>query len=473
MKLLTGSSLRNPYKLLHEGAEALARVEAAGIRVDMDYLGKAIHDTDAKVASMQAELKRDKIWKEWKRRFGRKANLSSRPQLGTVLFDMLGYESKERTAKSGRHKTDDEALSRLDIPFVKTLLRSEQFKKMASTYLRGIQRETVDGYLHPFFNLNTTVTYRSSSDGINFQNLPSRDEELMRLVRPCLIPRWYFGEIDYSAIEVRIAGCYNHDPVLESYIRDKSKDMHRDMAAECYLLPVKKVTKMIRWFAKNRFVFPQFYGSVYFQCAPALWDAADGLKLEDGTPLKKHLKSKGIKSLGKCDPKGRPAPGTFEHHIKKVEESFWGPKRFIVYKKWKESWWQEYLEKGYFTHLTGFRQDGLYSRNDVTNHAIQGSAFHCLLWSLIQVQKWLTRNKMKTKVVGQIHDSILLDIHPKELQDVLHTVKRIMTRDILKYWDWITVPLEVEVDVVVPGQSWADKKEWRLEDSVWKEAMKA
>ena len=97
--------------------------------------------------------------------------------------------------------------------------------------------------------------------------------------------------------------------------------------------------------------------------------------------------------------------------------------------------------------LTGFRVDGVHKRNDVINYPVQGAAFHVLLWSLIRLVKWLKKHKMRSVVVGQIHDSIVADVHHDELDEYLAAAKRIMTEDVRKAWPWIIIPLETEAEV--------------------------
>ena len=284
------------------------------------------------------------------------------------------------------------------------------------------------------------------------------------IIRRCFIPRknHHIVEIDYSGIEVRIAACYHKDPAMISYIKDPSKDMHRDMAGECFMVKPENVSKGLRYCGKNMFVFPQFYGDYYLNCAKTLWDSIDKMNHEvNGVPMKEHLKSKGIKSLGACDPKERPLPGTFEHHLRNVENDFWG-KRFKTYSRWKKNWWEKYQREGGFSTLTGFRIDGVFSRNDVINYPVQGSAFHCLLWSLIRLNKWLNKNKMKTLIVGQIHDSIVADVHTDELDSYLSKAKTIMTQTLPEEWKWIEVPLEVEAEITPINGTWYEKKEQEI-----------
>lgn len=306
----------------------------------------------------------------------------------------------------------------------------------------------------------------------NFQNIPTRLKWVSELIRPCFIARkdHILVEVDYSGIEVRIAACYHKDPTMLTYIKDPTKDMHRDMAVEIFGLSEKQVSKDARYVAKNGFVFPAFYGSYYKQIAPNIWKMMDQLKLKiegSETPLKDHLRNKfGIKELGACDHELDTEPGTFEDRLQKIERNFWD-KRFPVYAKWKKTWYESYQKSGGFDFLTGFRVSGFYKRNEVLNLGIQGSAFHCLLWSLIQLQKWLEDTDKQSLIVGQIHDSLILDVYLPELQMVLNTAKRIMTKDLLEAWKWIIVPLDVEVEVCPKGGNWFQKEKWEKKGKVW------
>jgi DNA polymerase-1 len=452
-------TIEDAYRLLHEGALALAIVEGNGLRVNTLYLKSAIDQTNRKISHLTKVMRADKIFSMWRKRYGQKTNMGSREQLGVILFDCMGYPCKERTG-TGRAKVDEQMLESVDLDFVRHFVQIEKTKRLKSTFLQGISREVVDGYLHPSFNLHMVRTYRSSCDKPNFQNMPIRDPAIGKIVRSCFIPRDgnVLVEIDFSGIEVRVAACYHEDPTMIEYINDKTKDMHRDMAAQCFKLDPKEVTKQIRYCGKNMFVFPQFYGDYYVNCAKTLWCAIERMKLEhNGKSLVEHLKKNGIDRLGQCNPKESPRPGTFEYHIKKVEEDFWG-RRFKRYAKWKKIWWDLYLDLGYFDTLTGFRETGVYKRNDVINHPVQGSAFHCLLWSLIRLQKIITKRKMKSLLVGQIHDSIVADVPEEELGQYIQIAQKVMTKDIREHWDWIVVPLEVEAEATPVNTSWFEKK---------------
>lgn len=366
-----------------------------------------------------------------------------------------------------------------DDPFIKDYFQLRKLSKLVSTYFQGIMREECDGYIHPGFQLTTARSYRSSCVEPNFQNIPTRDPELGKMIRKSYIPRSRkrrIVEVDIGGAEVKVAYCYHKDPTMRDYLVGAG-DMHGDMAEEMFLFEpgfcARKenkawAKKTVRDWSKNRFVFPEFYGSVYFQCAPHIWEAASaGAKMPDGTLLTDYLASKGITSCGRCDPKGRPVPGTFEYRVKQVELSMWG-KRFVQYTAWKDRHYKNYLANGYFDLLTGFRCHGLYRRNQVLNYPIQGSSFHIMLWSLTRIQHWLRKYKMKSVLIGQIHDSLIGDVVEDELQDYIDIVKYTITEACPKAWDWITIPIGVEAEVCEPGESWERKKVWVPDQSgVW------
>lgn len=279
---------------------------------------------------------------------------------------------------------------------------------------------------------------------------------------------------------VIVKNCYHKDPTMEKYLRGGG-DMHHDEAMSLFLLKHNEVTKKgTRDASKNMWVFPQFYGSVYFQCAPHIWEAMERRDFrvgENGITIREHLAGKGITSLGKCSPESKAVPGTFEYLLKQAEDNLWN-RRFPVYAQWRRSWWRKYQEEGGFQTLTGFYcrwgKEGVLKRNDAINYPVQGAAFHCLLWALTRLNRWLKKHHMRSRIVGQIHDSILLDIYPPELQDVLATAKYIMTVEVPRHWDWIIIGLDVEADVVEPGQSWHDKKEWSTDgEGTWGPKKKA
>ena len=460
--------------LMLEGTKALAEVEAEGMAIDVPYLDTVIAQVAKEIVDLELSLQADPFWAGWKREFGAKSHMGNRQQLGMILAKM-GHASTRLTDK-GLMAVDEEYLLRIDNPFVKKFLAVEKKRKVKNTYLEGIKKEVFNGRLRSFFHLHTTKTWRSSSSQINFQNIPIRDPKQGKLIRKAFIPigdDWLIVENDFKTLEVNISCCYHHDPNLIDYVKNSPpKDMHRDMASQLYLLNTNdkeywktKAGKDSRYCGKNGFVFPSFYGSFWAQIAPHLWEMILERNLTvDGVSLYDHLKKKGIRELGSCDPQ-MPDEGTFAAHVREVERDFWG-NRFKVYKQWKDDWWAAYQRDLGFRYLTGFYVYGAgYRKNDVTNYPIQGAAFHCLLWVLIRLVKWLKQNRMKSRVGGQIHDSIIGNVWRPELQDYLNKVKELVTVDLPKAFPWICVPMTIEAEVA--EESWDGKREWTLKEGVW------
>ena len=261
---------------------------------------------------------------------------------------------------------------------------------------------------------------------------------------------------------VIIKNCYHHDPTMMTYIKDPTTDMHRDMAQEIYLIDKKmmadlnknahKVYKAIRHLGKNEFVFPEFYGDWYKSCAWNLWHSSkkEVHRLPDGRLLSDHLHDKGLTTLDE-----------FESHMKRVERNFWY-KRFPVYTEWKDQWWDAYQLQGYFDTLTGFRCQGVMDRKQAINYPIQGSAFHCTLASMIDIDRHITEHGLETLIVGQIHDEVVLDLVPEEQDELLVVIHEIMTTRLREKWPWLAVPVEVEISLTEIDGTWYDKSEFSL-----------
>jgi DNA polymerase I-like protein with 3'-5' exonuclease and polymerase domains len=281
------------------------------------------------------------------------------------------------------------------------------------------------------------------------------------LVRQAFIPLdedYEIAEFDLKGAEVCVSYCYHQDPTMGDYLR-RGHDYHKDLACQCYMLDKSQVTKLVRGEAKADFVFSSFYGSWWPNIATKMWEAieTDNLCRVDGVGLLQHLAEKGITKLGTGD--REPEPGTFQAHIANVYDDFWH-NRFKRYSEWKDEVWQDYLAKGYCQSHTGFIYQGLANRREVINYRIQGSSFHCLLWCLIEVNEWLLAHNMKSRIIGQIHDSIVMDIHRKEHDDVVWFVTDTIRRRIREEWPWIIIQLEAEA--AKSGENWYAKKEFEL-----------
>jgi DNA polymerase-1 len=363
-----------------------------------------------------------------------------------------------------RQKADEKALEGVDLPFTRRYLQCEKLKKARNTYLNNILRETTDGIIHPNFNLHLVRTYRGSSDHPNFTNIPIKDPLIKKLIRRAFVARkgHFLVDLDFKGSEVNAASWYHKDPTMLEYIADPKKDMHGDMAEQIYMISKKQMTWGARDCAKNRFVFPQFYGDWWLACANNLWRGIDQMKLKTakGMPMRKWLKKKGITSLGTGDPRNID-PDSFESHLEEVEYDFWN-NRFSVYQGWKDVWWGDYQAKGFFRMLTGFIVSGNLNRKECINYPIQGTAFHCLLWCLIEISRLLRKYRMKALLVGQIHDDAVGDVPKKELKDYIDIALEVIIEKLPKHWPWIITPMRVEVEVTPIGGSWYEKKEYKL-----------
>lgn len=583
--------LTDGYNLMHKGALALADAEMRGVHVDLDYYDRQKKHLDRRIQHLRNAMLEHPEVKIWRKMAGDAFNINSAPQLAKLLSVELGLRMEKETAGGGV-SVDKGVLEKIERPFVKDLLQIRKLEKIKSTYVEGFVNEAPDGVLHPFFNLHTVVSYRSSclakgthiavfkggkkefipierivegdlvfcvddelkktirrvvwagstgirriirvhflengspsyidltpehkvrmTDGVyveamnlpqyisenegvwvlsygltalilkieeldeavpvydiqveefpnffanglcvhnsdkpNFQNIPKHDSEANRIVRRGLNAgeNYLWFEVDYSGIEVRIGCSYHKDPTLMNYLTDPSADMHRDSAMDIFILEKDEVTKPIRHGGKNCWVFPQFYGDYYGNCAVNLWadyvlNNDPGLRLKDGTTLKQHLARRGIKNYDK-----------FEKHLKKVEDKFWGD-RFPVYKEWRDENYADYLKKGFIRGHVGFIYSAIMSKNDVNNYGTQGSAFHCLLRSFIKINEELKNNKWKSYLFGQIHDSADGAAHPEEINALLPMFRRIMIDDLLKEYTWINTPMDVDLELSPIGKSW-------------------
>lgn len=454
------ATTHDAFDLLLQGSIALCQMEENGIKINEGYLNKTIENVSNQIKELESKLTSSKEYSVWKNKFRDKTNIGSRTQLAQIIFGELGHPYRDDFTVTGRFRADEEVLASLKLPFLNNFLRLEKLKKLKNTHLEGIQCELVDGLIHPFFNLHTVETYRSSANAPAIQTLPIRDPEMGEYIRRCIIPRkgHYLVETDYSAMEFKIAACFWKDPAMIKYASDSTLDIHRDMAAKCYLIDdLKDVSKDSRYCAKNGFVFPRLYGSYYVQIARNMWHMIRDKKLKVANiSMKKHLATKGIRKLGLCNANVEPMEGTFEYLIKQVQD--WFDEAFPVYASSRKKWIEGYRKNGWFQLPTGFKIAGAYSNNFLLNSPIQCLAFNCLLWTIIHIQKELNARRMKTKPIAEIHDAILADSPEEEVDDYVRLAKKVMTEDIRKEWDWIVVPLLVETQV--SETNWFEKEKY-------------
>jgi uracil-DNA glycosylase family 4 len=432
----------------------LAECESNGIVLDAERANRTNKELMDKLEQIEDEIRAMPELEKWNK--STPFRPSADDDLAHLVFNILGYKSKEKTP-SGKPKTDKSVMEKIDLPVVQKVLEWKKWHKARNTYVKQYIREAVDGIIHPVFNLHFVDTFRSSSDSPNFQNVPKRQKDVKKVLRSLLVPHpgHMLVEYDYKAVEVAVSACYNQDPNLLKYVRDPSTDMHRDTGMELFfrdldwfLNPRSKelgdLAKAERQIAKNAFVFPEFYGSYFEQIAPDIWG-------DLGPETKQHLKEKGIRGLK-----------DFTEHVEAIEEDFW-EKRFPVYAQWKKDTYEEYEHRGYIDSYTGFRYYGPMKRNEAVNYPIQGSAFHCLLWTLTRVMEEMEKRGMKSQLrslfVGQIHDAAVGSIHPDEQAEIDYLIWYWGTQKILEYWDWIIVPLNIEKSFSKVDGTWAEMED--------------
>ncbi len=446
------------YKFFMRGTQTMSTLQLNGINMNMKHYKNTANNLKNRISKLKNYLLTGREAKKFKQQFGRGLNITSNPDLGKLFFEVLGKEPI-RTEK-GNYKTDKQTLEKLNLPFVDKLSEMKRLEKAKGTYLAQFARETYKKQIHPFFDLHIPVSYRGSASMPSFQNLPKRDPEIGNLVRKGIIPRQnsVLGELDFSGAEVITSLTYHHDPQFKHDIT--VGDMHRDLAIELFKLPFKmmnkacteytkeqiKRIKKIRFFAKNSWTFAQFYGDWFGSCAPTLWEnvVEAGLKLVTGQTVQEWLEGKGIYELGDIV-NGAPTQNSFMEHCKHVEDQMWN-ERFPVYTQWKKDIVEFYQKYGFIeTHL-GFRFQGYMNKKQCTNFPIQGTSFHLLLYTLIKVERFIKKNKLKTKLIGQIHDSIILDMPKNEIVFVITGVNNIV-KNLQTVFKWLTLPMKIEIEL--------------------------
>lgn len=431
------------FDFLLEGVIALAEVHQEGINIDLERLDTYEKRTTKKINRHLEEIKSFSEYKKWKE--SKPINLDSDVQISKLLYKVLDYQVPEGCEDS---KTSAKALEKIGTDFTLSLLPYRRLKKIRDTFMAQFKREQVKGIVRAFYNLHIASTFRSTCDSPNFQNQVKRGEGA-ELIRDLIIPRKgnRLIEYDYKGVEVCISACYHKDPQMIKYIEDPSSDMHKDMAIEIFMKrDIDKKTE--RHVIKNNFVFPAFYGS---STKPEEGKTIGNVTRNIWDNLKKetidHLKSKGIKSIRK-----------FQKHMEEVEWKFWN-ERFEVYNDWKTEMYEEYQKKGYVELFTGFRCYGPLKFTEATNYPIQGTAFHILLETLINSRRKIKEISNRSAIIGQIHDSLIVDAHPDDEEEIDNIIYHYGVRKTMKKYDWIIVPLNIEKERSEIDGSWANMEE--------------
>lgn len=437
--------------------------EFNGAKIDTKYLNECDLLIGKDILKAQDIFSKTKLYKKWIKRFG-VVDTGSPKQLRTMLYDILGYVATEFT-DNDEESTDKVAMAAFGNPDLEKLIEIRELKMARGTFLAQLKREVTKGKIHALFNANNVVTFRSSSQKPNLQNQPIRNKKIGMYIRRAYLPRdpsYQIAEVDLKGAEVATAACYNKDRELIAYIKDSSLDMHRDMAIKLFMIKWEEMEnkdekKAIRHASKNKFVFPEFYGSNAENCSKALYLEAKRLTV-DGIPMLQYLKRESIKT-----------EADFMEHVRKQEEWFWYEK-FSEYTEWKDNFWEEYLKRRYINTFTGFRLVAPMSKRQAINYPIQGDAFHIEAWVAMQLRNFLKKYRMKhVHLFNLVHDSLILDGPPDELFPTLTKLKRLVEIEVAEHWKWIIVPMTAEIEISPVGKSWYDKKPYELKGGVWTE----
>lgn len=411
------------FELLNEGSYYLMEAQNKGIMIDLDLLNRRKKEVNDMINEIGKKLENAKELKNWDGR--KKFNFNSSKDFTHLIKNILGKKfDGGLLTDTGEFKRDKKVLHKYKLSFTDDLLLFKRWSK-GLDYIEQIEREIVDGKIHPFFNLHNIISFRSSSSSFNFQNIPKHDKEQKKMIRELVIPRKgnRLIEYDYKQLEVIIGTCYHKDKMLINYILNPESDMHKDQAKLLFMKD--EIDSVERFVAKNDFVFAEFYGDYYKKIAPNLWEHMPKY-------TKNNLKEYGIRNYF-----------DFEEHVKQVEVALW--ERFSGYADWKKRMLKKYEKKGYIESYTGFRYYGPMKRNELCNYPIQGSAFHCLLWTFIQVAKEIKKLKIKKSFfIGQIHDAAVGDIYLEDENVFDRLMFEYGTKKIREYWDWIILPLKIE-----------------------------
>ena len=398
---------------------SLSDMEREGIRVDENALSEY-----AELLKKQIDAVEGEIFAETGERF----NLNSPQQLGTVLFEKLGMKGGKKT-KTG-YSTAAEVLQKLapEYPVVEKILRYRALSKLYSTYAVGLSAFiSGDGRIHGTFNQTITATGRISSTDPNLQNIPVRTEEGKEL-RKVFIPAegHTFVDADYSQVELRILAALSGDEKLINAYRD-AVDIHALTASEVFHVPLSDVTPEMRRNAKA-----VNFGIVYGISAYGL---GEGL------------------SISQKEAKG---------YINKYFETYPGVKKFL------DDQVAHAKENGFVRTFFGrirpipelsssnFMQRS-FGERVAMNSPIQGTAADIMKIAMNRVNMALSgltpegeriREPMKSHIVLQVHDELLIETAPEELAEVKAMVKKLMEEAAE-----LSVKLAVDVQ---SGDNWYD-----------------
>lgn len=417
-KLYQELEQRRHVKLMMETEMPLSRVLASmefeGVKIDVAALAKM---------SEELRVESERVQREIFQMAGTEFNIGSPKQLGDVIFDKMKLLEKPKKTKSGQYATGEDVLVGLapKHEIARKILDFREYEKLRSTYVDALPRmiSKTDGRVHTDYRQAWAVTGRLSSNNPNLQNIPIRTEK-GRSIRKAFIARnddYLFMSADYSQIELRIAASFAKDATMIEAFRNK-RDIHTTTAAKVFKVDLASVTPDMRRKAKE-VNFGILYGSTAFGLAQNI--------------------------------------GISRSEAQEIIQSYFT--EFAAIKRYMDDSINNAREKEYVETLLGRRRylRDINSRNVTTrgfaernaiNAPIQGSAADIIKIAMVNIHRWLEKEKMRSKMTMQVHDELVFDVHKDEVDLVKENVVNLM-----KYAVHLEVPMEVEVGV---GLNWLE-----------------
>ncbi|MGZ9032191.1 MAG: DNA polymerase I, partial [Burkholderiaceae bacterium] len=403
-----------PLRQIYEDIElpvaaVLYDMERCGVLIDRDRLDAQSRELGARIAALEINAQEAA---------GQPFNLGSPKQIGEILFGKLGLPVVKKTA-SGAPSTDEEVLEKLaeDYPLPKMLLEHRGVAKLKSTYCDKLPAMAdAGGRVHTTYGQAIAVTGRLSSSDPNLQNIPIRTAEGRRIREAFIAPPEHrIVSADYSQVELRIMAHISGDPgLLDAF--GKGEDIHRATASEVFGAPLGEVTSEQRRYAKV-INFGLIYGMSAFGLAANLGIERDAAKMYMERYFMRY-------------------PGVAKY----MESTRALAKR------------QGYVETVFGRRLwlpeinspNGPRRSG--AERAAINAPMQGTAADLIKLAMIAVSKWLRTEQLRTRLIMQVHDELVLEVPDDEVETVRVRVPELMS-SVAK----LKVPLLAEVGV---GANW-------------------
>tara|TARA_B100000401_G_scaffold257835_1_gene175256 strand:- start:1615 stop:3048 length:1434 start_codon:yes stop_codon:yes gene_type:complete len=394
--------------------EVLSFMEKEGIKIDEKYL-KSLED------DFQNELNilENKIFKE----SGEDFNLNSPKQLGEILFNKLKLVSNPKKTKTGQFSTSEEVLSALskDHKIISNILEWRSLDKLLNTYVKALPNEinSSTGRIHTKFNQAVTSTGRLSSNNPNLQNIPIRTENGQK-IRKAFTPRdkdFILMCADYSQIELRVIASLSGDiNMIDAF--NKDEDIHTSTASRIFNVNKDKVSREQRSNAKT-----VNFGIIYGVSAFGLSQQTDLNRKESKILIDNYYEN---------------YPTLKEYMSKQIDFA-------------RENGYVETLmgRRRYLTNINS--QNGMIRSADernAVNAPIQGSAADIIKIAMKNIFNILNEKQFKSKMILQVHDELVFDVHLSELDKIKKVVKNSMENAVT-----LDIPLKVDIGT---GKNWLE-----------------